>query len=362
MPDDEPAAPEPAKRQNGLPNDRQIRLILILAGAGLGLYLCYRLAIPFLPSLTWAAVLSVIFAPAHRRIETSIQSPSFAALVSVAAVTVLVAVPAALVADRLIHETARSVIYLESELRSGEWLVSLESTPLIGRAARWIGEVPDLAGAAGSFASMLTTLSTSLLRSSLGNLINLVLTFYLLFYFLRDRQHILRTLHALSPLGTAGTHHVIGRVADTIHATVLGTFGVAAVQGTLSGLMFWWLGLPLPLLWGTVMGMLAIVPVLGAFVIWVPAAIYLALEGEWLKAMILAAWGGGVVAGIDNLLYPMLVGNRLRLHTAVALIGTFGGILLFGASGLILGPAIIAVTLALVEILKRRFNGDGKVR
>ena len=114
--------------------------------------------------------------------------------------------------------------------------------------------------------------------------------------------------------------------------------------------------MPLPLLWGAVMGMLAIVPVLGAFVVWVPAAIYLTFEGEWGKALILTGWGGGVVAGIDNLLYPMLVGNRLKLHTVPALIGAFGGIIMFGASGLILGPAIISVTLALIKILKKRFN------
>ncbi|MFN0194750.1 MAG: AI-2E family transporter [Aestuariivirga sp.] len=152
------------------------------------------------------------------------------------------------------------------------------------------------------------------------------------------------------------TAYVLRRFVDTVHATVFGKLVVAAVQGTLGGLMFWWLGLPLPILWGAVMGMLAIVPVLGAFVIWVPAAVYLALEGEWGKALILAAWGGGVVASIDNILYPMLVGNRLKLHTVPAFIGAIGGIVIFGASGLILGPAIISVTLALIKILKKRFN------
>ena len=79
---------------------------------------------------------------------------------------------------------------------------------------------------------------------------------------------------------------------DTIHATIYGTLVVALVQGTRGGLMFWWLGLPAPILWGAVMALLAIVPVLGAFVIWVPAAIFLAASGQWGKAAILAAWGG----------------------------------------------------------------------
>jgi predicted PurR-regulated permease PerM len=148
----------------------------------------------------------------------------------------------------------------------------------------------------------------------------------------------------------------LSRFAETVHATLVGTVFVAAVQGALGGLMFWWLGLPTPVFWGLVMGLLAIVPVLGAFVIWVPAAIYLALEGAWASAVTLALWGGVIVAGIDNLLYPMLVGNRLRLHTVVAFIGAVGGVVLFGASGLVLGPAAIAVAISLIDILKKRLN------
>lgn len=117
--------------------------------------------------------------------------------------------------------------------------------------------------------------------------------------------------------------------------------------------MFWWLGLPAPLLWGVVMGLLAVVPVLGAFVVWVPAAVFLALEGNWLKALILVAWGGIVIALIDNLLYPALVGNRLRLHTLPVLIVILGGLSLFGAAGLVIGPAVLTATVEVIRIWRR---------
>jgi predicted PurR-regulated permease PerM len=96
------------------------------------------------------------------------------------------------------------------------------------------------------------------------------------------------------------------------------------------------------------------VPVLGAFVVWIPAAVFLALNGDWIKALVLAVWGGVVVGGIDNLLYPMLVGNRLRLHTVPAFISVVGGLALFGPSGVILGPLIVTLTLLLVEIWRER--------
>jgi predicted PurR-regulated permease PerM len=97
------------------------------------------------------------------------------------------------------------------------------------------------------------------------------------------------------------------------------------------------------------MGVLAIVPVLGAFVVWIPAAIFLALNGDWSKALILTAWGTIVVGGIDNLLYPLLVKDRMRLHTIPAFISIMGGLLLFGASGLLLGPLAVTVTMLNLE-------------
>jgi predicted PurR-regulated permease PerM len=145
-----------------------------------------------------------------------------------------------------------------------------------------------------------------------------------------------------------------GRAADASHATFYGTIVCAAVQGTLGGLMFWWLGLPAPLLWGVIMGLLAIVPVFGAFVVWIPAAAVLALDGQWGKALILSVWGSVVVGGIDNVLYPILVGNRLRLHTVPAFVSVVGGLVVFGASGVILGPLAVTTTLSLLEIWRVR--------
>jgi predicted PurR-regulated permease PerM len=345
----------PQENAGNWPTSRQIRLFLLLIFTSIGLYLCYVLTIPFLSSLTWAVVLSVVVLPIHRWIELRLGSRNGAALVSVITVAVLVVVPIALIGQQLVLETLNGAVYLESELKSGQWREAIRDYPTLVRGATWIEQQFDLAGTAGSFAAWLTSTSTSLLRSSFGQLVNIVLTFYLFFFFLRDRQQITAKLSSLSPMTEGETNYVVNRCTDTIHATVFGTLVVAAVQGTLSGLMFWWLDLPVPLFWGTVMGLLAIVPVLGAFVIWVPAAIYLALEGDWSKAIILTIWGAGVVASVDNLLYPMLVSNRLKLHIIPTLFATIGGIIVLGASGVILGPAIFAVTLAFLKILKDRF-------
>jgi predicted PurR-regulated permease PerM len=196
---------------------------------------------------------------------------------------------------------------------------------------------------------------------SVSAIADLLITLFALFFFLRDRRPALRVMRSLVPLSEAETDEVFGRVVDTMYATVYGTLVVALVQGLLGGLMFWVLGIPGALLWGAVMALLAIVPVLGAFIVWVPAALFLALEGSWGKALILTVWGAGVISLIDNLLYPLLVGKRLRLHTLAVFIAIVGGILLFGSAGLILGPVTLAVTVALIDIWGRRTAGGRRV-
>jgi len=188
-----------------------------------------------------------------------------------------------------------------------------------------------------------------------------LITLFLLFFFFRDRKPALRALRHLVPLSRNESDEVFTRVEDTIFATLYGSVVVAFIQGALGGLIFSLLDLPAPLFWGVVMGLLAIVPMLGTFVIWLPAAMFLAIQGEWGKALILVAWGAIVIALVDNLVYPLLVGKRLRLHAALVFIAIVGGIFLFGAAGVVLGPLVLSITDALIEVWRRRTAEGGSV-
>ena len=140
------------------------------------------------------------------------------------------------------------------------------------------------------------------------------------------------------------------RTQEVIAATIYGVLVIAAVQGTLGTFIFWVLGLPSPLLWGVVMFFLAMIPMAGTFLVWAPAAIYLALTGAFLRSAILVAWGLLVIGTIDNFLSPRLVGHRARLHELLIFFGVLGGLQVFGVLGLVLGPVVVAVTLALIEM------------
>jgi predicted PurR-regulated permease PerM len=239
----------------------------------------------------------------------------------------------------------------------GRWQAALEGNPRLAPVLSWIAANVDLRSAVTQLPTALTSGVSSVVTGSAYLVVQLLITLFVLFYLFRDWRPALRTIRSLVPLSEPETDEVFSRINDTIHATIYGTLAVAAVQGILGGLMFWVLGLPASLLWGTLMTLLAIVPVLGAFVVWAPAAVFLGFEGSWGKMLILIAWGMGVVSLIDNLLYPILVGQRLRLHTLPVFIAIVGGMALFGSSGVILGPVILAITVALVEIWRWRTAG-----
>ena len=329
-----------------------VQTLVLMAVSALGLYLCYRMAAPFLPALAWALALAVLFSPFQRWLESKLKHPNLAAAVSVLVISLIVVFPAAFVGQQLVLQAAKGAELIETKINSGEWRRALEAQPRLAPLADRIEH--QLEGTLKTLATRLSTTAGSIVKRSVFQLVEFCLTFYLLFYFLRDRHAALQSLRSLSPLTEPELDRLFGRVGDTIYATVYGTLAVSSVQGLLGGLMFWWLGLSAPLLWGLVMALLAVVPVLGAFVVWIPAALFLALEGSWGKALILTLWGMLVVGTIDNLLRPVLVGNRLKLHTVLAFISVVGGLILFGPAGLILGPVALTFTMVLLEIWTSR--------
>jgi predicted PurR-regulated permease PerM len=344
-------------RRRWLSRERALSIVLLVATV-LVVYLCYQLARPFLPALAWALALAVIAHPLHDWLAHRLRQANVAAGVAVVLVALSIVAPTLFVTQRLGREAARGVAWLQSESAAGQWQAALDRYPRLAIVlSRLDGDLLDIRGMAEKLATTLSSGMSSVVSGSVWAVAELLITFFALFYFFRDRRPALQAVRSLVPLSEAEMNEVFVRISDTIYATVYGTLAVALVQGFLGGLMFWVLGVQGALLWGTVMGLLAVIPVLGAFIVWVPAALFLALEGSWGKAVILTVWGAGVVSLIDNLLYPLLVGKRLRLHTLPVFIAIVGGILLFGSAGVILGPVTLAVMVALVDIWRRRIGG-----
>ena len=188
---------------------------------------------------------------------------------------------------------------------------------------------------------------------AVGAITQTLLVIFTLFYFFRDGERIRQAAYEMVPLERVQWQDIIGRTKDVIGATVNGVLAIAAIQGTLGTFIFWVLGLPSPLLWGVVMFFLSMIPMAGAFLVWVPAAVYLALTGSVTQAIVLVIWGVIVIGGIDNILSPRLVGRRASLHELLIFFAVLGGLQVFGVLGLILGPVVVAMTLALIEMVRQ---------
>lgn len=327
---------------------------MLIAATALGFYVCYRLLYPFIPSLTWALTLAVVANRLYDRTLARLKHPNLAAGLAVVIIGIGIIAPSIFVGQSLVTETSRGVAALRQHTQSEQWKDTVEKHPQLARALGRVQRYVDIRGLVERAANLLGSGLSAVVGGSIWILVQLLITLFALFYMFRDRDTILNTIRYFVPLSPSEADMLFTGVSDTIYATIYGTFAVGLLQGVLGGLIFWWLALPGPVLWGVVMALLALIPVLGAPVVWIPAAIYLALAGSWIKALILTAWGLLIIGVIDNLIYPILVGDKMRMHTLLIFFSVVGGLFLFGSSGLILGPLAVVITSTLIEIWRHR--------
>jgi predicted PurR-regulated permease PerM len=259
-----------------------------------------------------------------------------------------------LIGHQIAQEAMQASQTVKTSIEDGSWQKAVDRNPLVRSTFGWAGGVIDLKEQAGKLSERIPGVVQKLAVGSLGVISGTVIALLFLFFFLRDREQVLSTLRGLLPLSGEEDALMFKRIGDTLFAILYGTVVVAAVQGTLGGLMFWILDLPAPALWGCAMAAFAIVPMFGTAVVWLPAVAYLALEGDTFKAGVLLAWGVLVISLIDNLLQPKIVEKRLHVHLVLVFIAVVGGIYAFGGLGLIVGPAILAVAIALLDIWRQR--------
>jgi predicted PurR-regulated permease PerM len=333
-----------------------MRAIALALLAAIGMYLCYRLAQPCIPSLVWAGALALIFAPLQRWMELKVKRPSLAALLSLVIIGLLVVVPATWFAQRLVEKATTVPQNIQKQIAAGKWHIDGEEHPHLAHFLTLVEQQVATPENSSTATSWVNTSLTRLVKQSAIAAVQVSLTLYFLFYFLRDRVRVLRAIRWFLPLGESDIDTIFARVNDTIHATLYGMLALSVLQGLLGWLMFWWLGLPSPWFWALLASLFAFVPVVDTFVLWLPAAVFLGLEGRWGEAFGVAALGSLLVRGIENFLYPVLVRNRLKVPSVAIFVALVGGLLLFGWSGLVLGPVIMTVTSALLEICAKRFG------
>ena len=335
--------------QRWLSRERVVTLTLAAATL-LALYICYLIIQPFIATLAVALTLAVSTYKPYRWLQQRLQNEGLAATIAVILVACVIIVPLALVITYITQQILVSLDELQGGNIWNQWRGAIYAKPVLGDALRWAESNLDLDTQLSGMARNFAGHAGSLLSNSVTAITQLVIMLFVLFYLYRDRNGALSAVRSLIPLSDRETKQMFERIGDTILATVNGSLTVALVQSVVAGVMYTILGVPAAILWSVATFMMALVPVFGTFLVWGPIAAYLALSGSWVKALVLIGWGLLAIGTIDNILYPYLVGNRLRLHTVPTFFAILGGISLFGPAGLILGPLALAIMIGLLQV------------
>jgi predicted PurR-regulated permease PerM len=335
---------------NGVFTRERLLTVVLAILTFLAVYVCYRIIEPFIPPMAFALALAVATQRPYRWLRRRIKGQTAGAAVAVLLVALLIIGPAAGLITYIVQMAAEHVDSIQSGGGIEMVRTKLESQPLIGPLVRQMGERFRLEEQIGNLGRAMGNRAAGFLSGSVTVLTQFAITLFVLFFLYRDCGDAIDALRKLLPLSEGETERMFERVASTIEATVNGSITVALVQAILAGTVYLILGVPGAVVWGAVTFLTALVPVLGTFIVWAPIAGYLALTGSLGKALFLVGWGGIVVGSVDNVLYPYLVGDKLRLHTVPTFFSILGGLSLFGVAGLILGPMALAIALALMDV------------
>lgn len=335
--------------------DRAFLLLLILVSVAFAWILW-----PLYGAILWGTILAVVSAPLNRWLTGRFGGRrTAAALVTLVLVVVIVILPVTVIGGLLVEQAADVYTRVKSgELNPAQHFERIVHT-LPGWAVRLL-ERFNLAeltavqhriseGLLGG-SQFVATQALSVGQRTFDVVVSFFVMLYLLFFLLRDGDDLVRRIRAAVPLSAEHQGALGENFTLVIRATVKGTVVVALAQGVLGGLMFWLLGIRGALLWAVVMALLSLLPGVGTALVWVPVAVYFLVTGAVWSGLLLIGYGVLVIGLVDNVLRPVLVGKDTRIPDYVVLISTLGGLAVFGANGIVVGPIIAALFLAAWDI------------
>ncbi len=327
---------------------------LVLAWAGLAVLTFWLLQIlqPFFGPLAWAAVLAIFFHGFHKRVHAKLRGRNRSALASTVLVTLILIVPAIGVLQAVVTQAIGTVGQVPTSDILTRLRAFVDGLPeplhrmvsgdqleqIVAESVRW---------ARGNLATESARLAGNLARF----FFELAVTLFVLFYFFRDGHMLMGWFSDLNLVAEERRKRLMHDVANDVRVSVSSTLVVALVQGMLGGLLFWALGISNPLLWAVVMAMISLLPVLGPWLVYVPAGAWLAFDGHWIKAIIMIGVGVGVISSSDNLLRPILMAGRSPLNALWVFLSVVGGLNAFGLLGVVAGPVLVGAAQGFLRAL-----------
>ncbi|HEY8100218.1 MAG TPA: AI-2E family transporter [Burkholderiaceae bacterium] len=315
---------------------------------------------PLYSAVFWAIVLAILFAPLHDRLLGIMRRQrNLAALVTLMLFLTVILIPFSLISVSLVQQG--TIIY--EQIHTGQIDFGVYFQQIISALPDWASRLLSHFGVT-DFATLKNILSSAATEGSqfiaaraldigqttAGFMFSAAIMLYLLFFLLRDGDVMTAKIKQAIPLDLEHKEQLLSTFVTAIRATIKGNIIVAAVQGALGGMMFWILGIQGALLWGVVMAVLALLPGIGAALLWMPVAIYFLVIGATWQGVALIVFGILIVGLVDNILRPILVGKKTQMPDYVVLFSTLGGIVIFGLNGFVIGPVIAALFITVWDL------------
>jgi predicted PurR-regulated permease PerM len=320
-------------------------------------YLFYRVISPFLITIAWAAVLSITFYPLYKLFMNLLKRPWASSLLTLAIILIILIGPVSYIVGSLVAEITD--VYSTIEEKGIDTIVSFQNHPRVSAVLEKIGSY-DMFKRFDLQASAVATLkeigksmaqhTKNLFKNAVILIMNFVIMCLAIFYFLRDGNTLAAFIKRILPFSEKQKDRLEERIKEMVVAAIYGGVAVGIAQGTLGGLAFAFLGLPSPVFWGTSMAIFSLIPLFGCFLIWGTTSLILVLSGDYGKGIGLFLYGLLIISSVDNIIKPLVIGGRTKLHTLLVFFSVLGGLQFFGFLGFILGPLITALCLSLLEI------------
>lgn len=341
------------------------------------IYLSFSVIQPFLNALLSGIVISYVAQPAYKFFNKKLKSPNLSSFIISLFIILLILMPLVLVIDNVAPEARYSYIRAKQKILSGE-IIDIDcrgKTSMLctisGSIKRFVSD-PEIKPQLHEILSRVTTYAiekTSDLFLTLPRiLMNIFITFFVIFYLLKDGDALTEKVKRLLPLRKKHQEHIFDKLKDTTYAVLYGSLVVAIVQGALGALGFYLFGIASPITWGIVMTVTALIPIVGTAIIWLPASLLLIGEGLTLQSNFVVWQGIGlffysllIVGTIDNILKPRIIGEKSGVHPVLVMFGALGGLAIFGMIGFIIGPLILAIFSASIDIYEEEREELGLV-
>lgn len=330
-------------------------IILVLATIVLALLLVW----PYITAVLTSIILAYIFYPVYHWLNKKIKRENVSSFIVAILIILLISLPLGFILFEVAKEANVNYVILKQEIMSGTLLNFPCEKGIICAGVNKLKEITSQLDVRYYLENSLKKATTYIAEGAFNfifsipkRLIDIFLTLFILFFLFRDGETILKSIEKATPLKKTQKDKIFKKMHEVTKGIVYGFFVIAIIESIIGAITFKLFGVTSPIMWGIVMGILALAPGIGPTLVWVPAVIIKFLDGS-SGAAIGIIIGGIIISVIDTFLKPKVIGDRSNIHPIIMILGMLGGISLLGFIGVIVGPLILSLLVVFITMYKK---------